>query len=389
MRVHFTRKRLLVGFRGEDWSDVWFEPVGEVNEEGETELGLFTQATGAAERREPMPGDVHWFPHFNPDLCESKNKKEREQKHKQFLTDAWLYCNEALPEKFEHMEQVDLDRPGFSRWQSWFRHAKKWKSAKMKEKASRLARRRRKALASGATEAEVDAQINADTSDDSAYKSEEERQQQDMGRRMSTPAMPPPPTPPATGRRNNKRGSTNGAGQSGKQTKIGRYGSRNGTYERSSSGLFITCGLGSRSTASGSVNGDAYDADEDDDSQSQFDPRPPESLRNHVIYGQDMDDIRTSNGNRVRGNSRDVTPFHEWAQQSGENVENRDDFIQDQEQLIEQSNDRRTDTRRMDEMNGEGVDEDEAIRRATRDSMSVQPPERGGNGEDGGMGQDE
>lgn len=113
MPIKFTFNRLHVGYIAKDWADVWYEPVGEPNAEGEAETGLYkittrNSAKRDAQYREPMEGEVKWHPHFDPANCESKSKGEKSRLQKQFLTDAYRYLAERNPETIRSLE----DRTG-------------------------------------------------------------------------------------------------------------------------------------------------------------------------------------------------------------------------------------------------------------------------------------
>lgn len=60
----FIEKRLHVGFRGKDWSPVWYEPDLQQlqnDPEGEADIMLYKLTVGEPGRREPMEGEVFWY----------------------------------------------------------------------------------------------------------------------------------------------------------------------------------------------------------------------------------------------------------------------------------------------------------------------------------------
>ena len=143
MAVRFDRRRgrLHVGYRAEDWSDVWMEPKvpqdQDVDEEGEGEydFDLFRFSTGDKIRREPMLSEVKWLPHFDPKNCDSSSQAERKKLHRRFLTDAYAYLAAKDVKYVEHLER-QWDNPRCARWQSWFDLAKKFKRTRMPELVS-------------------------------------------------------------------------------------------------------------------------------------------------------------------------------------------------------------------------------------------------------------
>lgn len=89
--------RLCVGYRWEDWTPVWYEPIrsenqdeddDEADEQRGPEVGLFRNADGKALPREPLPGQVNWFPHFDPKKFQSSTEAEKKIMQRQFLGDA-------------------------------------------------------------------------------------------------------------------------------------------------------------------------------------------------------------------------------------------------------------------------------------------------------------
>ncbi|CAK3859678.1 Hypothetical predicted protein [Lecanosticta acicola] len=186
--------RLHVGFRKRDWCPVWYEPVHEMqpdgegggvmigpDEDGTVPLALFQVAIGPQQRREPMEGEVSWLPHFALPVEESSKIRDRERLQMQFLFDAWRYLNEDNMDKVDELEH-ELDNEYHRRWQSWFEEAKRWKEIKQKARRKRLSRRQEVAQQSFELLRQEDPSIqleeidlNGDTSDseDSAYSSGE------------------------------------------------------------------------------------------------------------------------------------------------------------------------------------------------------------------------
>jgi len=171
--IRFTRNRLLVGYSDTDWSPVWYESdLRTKNDEDETEVLLYAKATGVAQKREPMPGEIQWLPHFDPASFRSKKPAERERMHKRTLTDIYEYLVETDEGKVRALEKAFV-RPGDSRWQTLFAQAKKFKKIWFKRRQPRRQHRVILARAAGATDAEIEAYVNSDSSD-SAYESGDE-----------------------------------------------------------------------------------------------------------------------------------------------------------------------------------------------------------------------
>nr|POE73039.1 hypothetical protein CFP56_30978 [Quercus suber] len=165
MAVVFTKRRLLVGYRARDWSPVWYEPIGQPDEDGNTMTGLFSLADGDAERREPMEGEVYYHAHFDPRRCESDIKKERTRMHQQTMYDAWTYMYEKDPNEVRRLEE-EMHRPRFRRWQSWFEQAKKQKKITMRA-AERRRRRNRTSNSKGKAE-DDDSDVDSALGDESS-----------------------------------------------------------------------------------------------------------------------------------------------------------------------------------------------------------------------------
>ena len=353
----FKHKRLHVGFRAKDWADVWMEPVGDIDDEGEADFGLFRFTTGDKGYREPMRGEVVWHPHFDPKRCEADTKPDRESMQRQFLTDAYLYLSEKDSGKAKELE-AKMDQPGFSRWQTWFQHAKKFKNQKMKEK-------RRRDLARKAGD------DNVSDSEDSTYESGEEE-----NGRESHSQMPPPPNP-----RTKRKAPSNfhsSRPTNPKRSRPEKSASRKTQSTQSHLDLQMSGALGSRDntrrrgsiadSANGSLDG-SFDGSvsrgEDGGSQA-YDSRPPEGGANFVISANDMQNIPSSRGSRHRGNSRErsLTPFSQW----GRNGNPEDRTVQ--EDISDENR------RRLEAINGNEMSEEEAFQRAREVSMSAPQPDR-------------
>ena len=116
-------------------SDVWYEPQGEPEEDGEVDISLYSLSTGGKQPREPLESEVMWLPHFDWQSCEAKTVADKKRLQKQFLSDAWHYLEAKDPNRVKYLEKK-FDDPNTPRWRSWFVRAKKYKAAKMRKKVS-------------------------------------------------------------------------------------------------------------------------------------------------------------------------------------------------------------------------------------------------------------
>ena len=146
IRFHHKRRRLHVGYRASDWSDVWMEQKAdlenygnedETRDDGETNYDLYRFSTGGRGRREPMNDEVKWHQHFDPKNCDATTAAGRKKLQKRFLHDAFQYLTAKDAAQARAMEQ-DLDKPREARWQSWFDMAKRYKRRQMPDLVSLL-----------------------------------------------------------------------------------------------------------------------------------------------------------------------------------------------------------------------------------------------------------
>lgn len=216
--IIFKNHRLRVGYRKEDWHDVWYAPAAhyEPDDDDYSEFELYKSPYGGRTANEPTEGEVVWIGNFDIKQCESSDRKERMRKHRITLYRAWKYCDETDPEQVRRLEE-ELNQPDCRRWQSWFTHAKKWKRTKLqsrKRKRNDLMNSEpvQAVLASGTLLSEVD--ITSD-SEDSAYGSEAEREMAEERRKKGL-SMPPPPRP--------KRRRGRGRGKSSRKSRKGGGG---------------------------------------------------------------------------------------------------------------------------------------------------------------------
>ena len=68
MSVEFPRGRLFVGWRGMNWSKVYYEPHAQDEGQGDVapELLIYEKPTAKESLKNPIAGEVNWLPHFDP-----------------------------------------------------------------------------------------------------------------------------------------------------------------------------------------------------------------------------------------------------------------------------------------------------------------------------------
>ncbi|KAI6913894.1 hypothetical protein D0869_11217 [Hortaea werneckii] len=196
--IVFHERRLLVGWRLSDWSEVWYEPVGSADGEehvydsnGGAEIGLYQLSTGDPGYREPLFGQVVWFPPFDWKTFQTEKRSEKEALQQQFMADAYKYLS-ADSRRAEKTMEKDFHRLHDTRWYKFFEALKLYK------------RRNRQARPSGGTRGAAAAEQEQEEalSEDSGFES-------NIMQSTRSPAdteMPPPPPPP-TARRNAAAGN--------------------------------------------------------------------------------------------------------------------------------------------------------------------------------------
>ena len=359
-----------VGYRLKDWSDVWYEPASEPDIEGEAKIGPFKLTTGEPGRRELYEGEVAWHPPFDEKRCESSKYSDKKKMQKQFLTDAYLYLAEKDLEIVRQMEE-DLDQPSFSRWQAWFSQARKWKKKKRIAKEAARRRRRRKVVRDGGmSEAEIEENSDSESSD-SAYESDGMESGSIEARKSG---MPPPKQRPtkANGKRiATKKGS--GSRKSGpKKPKLnGDVAPRRPNRLQNSFSLFVS--------------------DDDDDESLDYDIRPPQGLeeesQDDTVDDHNPGIFPTPQNTQDQAHTRAITPFAQWgriSQRNGSVLEDGTPTRTKQRRVEGQTgSDDVERANRISEINGEGIDEEQAVQEALRQSIepSEEPSRMPGNGD--------
>ncbi|KAK5128839.1 hypothetical protein LTR85_000172 [Meristemomyces frigidus] len=374
MSVLFRNNRLGVGLREKDCTIVWYEPIigedGKEEEDGTADIALFRFDTGEPGYREPMEGEIAWFPWYDPDRFPSKKKAERLRLQKQFLSDAHKYCNAKDAAAVRRLE-IELHYPEYRRWDAWFAEARKWKRPKMKQRVNRRKAREMTATAAGVD----DADINSDTSEDSAYESESEVRARVSKKRGN---MAPPPRPSgAGGKRKAKDSGPKGKKQAPKRPKPNTSNrSSLASNHQSPSPLFMSGGLGSRRASLGrhsTISGSSLDQDEEGNISDDYEIRhptvPPEE------HPEQLHTPRATHPHRAKSRSAPhdgIPPFKEWADRNGA-AEHGDQGERERNGspsgLLPRLDGDGEDADRMrDEINA-GMDDDQAFRAAMRASQ--------------------
>ncbi|KAI7183663.1 hypothetical protein KC363_g8123 [Hortaea werneckii] len=140
--IVFDRQRLLVGWRLCDWSPVWYEPIASEDEDGPVydgnggaEIGLYKLSTGDPGYREPMTGELAWFAPFDWKTFQATEKKEKLALQKQFMADAYKYLSTDNRREEKKMEK-DFHRLHYTRWYKFFEAAKLYKRRKRQARSS-------------------------------------------------------------------------------------------------------------------------------------------------------------------------------------------------------------------------------------------------------------
>ncbi|KAK0285153.1 hypothetical protein LTR35_005355 [Friedmanniomyces endolithicus] len=407
-----SKGRLAVGWRIQDWTLVFYEPITTADDdanpnkfdkfdnEGAAELGLFRfdNPTGPPAYREPMKGEVAWLPHFDPARFTSRIGRERDLMQRRFLNDAHAYCLETDPEK-EAALVARLTDDKHRMWASWFEEAQKWKKAGVKKRAVR------RNGGGGEGDGEAPGAVpgpgnpgpdpkggsNPDLdSDDEGYDDDGE---EGAVRR----SMPPPAIP----KRKRGSGGTNGVGAAGKKSRRSTTGDGTGTFVSGPSpsptpNEMMGGGLGGRdSNGAGTAYGGSlggYDSDHDQpwdsnhstprpsptpDPAPRSGPRGPNGLGggggasfalptpNSILAQRQPNPPYTPNGMQNGGlNGTPSAPPRPQGRPNGP-------FVPGSPQPEDEAGANNDDGEAaMAVYNGEGVDEDEATRRAMRASLA-------------------
>lgn len=378
MEPEFNQGRLHVGYRANGWYKVYYERDEDEDEEEGTPMKFkFTTLTRGDTT--PLHAEICWLPWFNWAYCEAQGKPTQCHLQTKTLVQAWKYCaeeNEAIVRRMEaEYERANGKCP---RFMMWFEGAKKWKAKKFK------ARKRRQ-------------QGNGDDNDDDSGYSDGggggggpqgpsgpgdvgfgggAGSDGDGGMRQR--ARPPPPTPRSipNGTSKKRKSNTDGPQPVHKKQQLGhRYDAAVSNRPASPSDLFMSSGARSES-----VNGDHSD---ESDPEIDMDTRDPNlettpTPANPHRPTWDFNNLDLNNGPRTKGRSVRTSSLSNFggSQKSNQAASyGQANGVNDNvSRSIEDDRDEDA-RRRAEEVNGEGMDEQAAIDRATRESMSVVPPD--------------
>lgn len=387
----FKNGMLLVGHRSEDWSEVWYKPIEEsVDEDGTAEMQLQSDYRGEPKAREPMEGEVRWLPWFDIDRNDSVKKSERERKQKQFLYDAWRYLSEKDPVNVFDLEQ-DLDQPHRRKWSVFFNDAMDWKKRQLRRNYIRRNNNEtiRNARAAGVPEEELEVDEEVESNDE-GYGSERARTHREQRKKTGRPMGPPRPpanrhsSPKAPKRRTSGKdhsGPSKKAKRSGKPTSKGRgkvpaarVDSPAPTDDQGE--LVMSGGLGDIADRFNANDGFDYlfganrnaHANEED-----FDPSPPDNV---LPASSDGDQAQNGSTNDTTENPAPGSKLASVAPDVGNGLQGTGPSGR---RLDEPPQDARAESRMdLNDLTNGGLDEQEAINRAIRESQ--QPDDRNNGG---------
>ena len=188
-----------------DWSQVWYDPIGEPDDEGGAEYGLYRYPTGEPGKREPMKGTVMWLPFFDPDSFESGTKKERTSMQEQVLFDTWNLLGAASLEEVDEIECSLLDLYPGDRKRAIIAEAKKVVLERLGRRGQRQGRRQNKRTRTGGQpgkgkERAEDGESGYGGSDSNMSDSDEEDELQQMRHTAFERRVMPPPKRPTKGK---------------------------------------------------------------------------------------------------------------------------------------------------------------------------------------------
>lgn len=223
--IRASRRRMLVGLRRSDWTEVWFAPIiDEASLEDVNyvpEIALHSKPHGEPAPGDPMLGEVAWESLFDPRYFGSSRPKEKELMQRKILWLAWSYL---MAENADDIESIRLE---LVQSKDPRRKALERECRQERKRRSRNATRRKQARTARGL---VDKPTDSDnSSDESGYDS-------DHGRGPPNGSGPNRPDCPGTDVRPPMR--------------PGPSGPEDGYTERPSSersNLFMSGGLGSRS----------------------------------------------------------------------------------------------------------------------------------------------
>lgn len=200
-------------------SQVWYDPIGEPDDDGGVEFGLYRYPAGEPGKREPMKGMVQWLPYFDPDTLDSSDRKEKKEIQKQLLYDTWVLLGAASREELEETERGLLALYPGDRKRALYTEAKKVVLERLGRRGQRQRRRQAK-LGAAASKDEGQGEAGESGyggSDSEMSESDEDEcnELQQMRQKAFEKRVMPPPKRPAKGKapatRQNPRGTSSTA----------------------------------------------------------------------------------------------------------------------------------------------------------------------------------
>ncbi|KAF2726333.1 hypothetical protein K431DRAFT_342541 [Polychaeton citri CBS 116435] len=113
--VLWRKGHLHVGWRREDWTDVWYRPIENGTFDQEFDFGFYTNARQGEKSstdlfRQPVEPEIAWRPHFDSIFNEANTRKARRDIQRRLLTDVHQYVNgDAEVAKVRAVEKDAVD----------------------------------------------------------------------------------------------------------------------------------------------------------------------------------------------------------------------------------------------------------------------------------------
>lgn len=133
MLIKHEKRRLLVGYRRCDWSEVWYDGSPHIaptaDSKDSPELLLYHSPTAPSDSpKNPLAAEVNWLPQFDCDNFEANKAAGRRHLQQLFIYRCWQYMES---DDRAILKENEFARPDQLRW-------KTWKKAADCEKASRM-----------------------------------------------------------------------------------------------------------------------------------------------------------------------------------------------------------------------------------------------------------
>ena len=194
MVIEIVHNRMVVGLRKEEWTKVFYEPIGPPEDLKTPDLApdvaLYSHSRGTATENEPMFGEVAWEPLLNHEYFGSNAKPERCLLQRKILYDAWRYLVAEHP---ADVKLIGEQLQGSHRQRTLLKELDKARKARTNSIRQRDQRRAKRARlldpnipAASVEVSDEDSGLGSDTDDEN----EEEFDNED-GRRMPPPSHTP------------------------------------------------------------------------------------------------------------------------------------------------------------------------------------------------------